>query len=67
MRTADDNRIKRSIAKLKEIRQILKSIKWENLSSGEYALLQSVNRRAEDFEWSLTDLFNESGRNRCKN
>ena len=52
MRPADINRAKRALDHLEAAMTQLQSIKWENLSSQDYTLKQSVVRHIQESKWA---------------
>ena len=56
MRAPDLNRVKRAQEHLNAAKTQLRSIKWENISVGEYELLRKALDEAKELDFRLQDI-----------
>ena len=56
MRAPDLNRVKRAQEHLNAAKTQLRSIKWENVSIGEYELLRKALDEAKELDYRLQDI-----------
>lgn len=56
MRAPDLNRVKRAQEHLDAAKTQLRSIKWENISVGEYELLRKALDEAKELDFRLQDI-----------
>ena len=61
MRPADINRTKRALDHIDRAMKQMDGIRYENVSSEEYTLRQSVNRHLQDTKWVMEDLVRIGG------